>query len=727
MRSRFRILQVGFAMCMVAITAHVGFVQLHDRSLRKQERQQWLVNQSIVPVRGTIFSATGTVLAYDAPAYTIDLKASAIIRKRLAGSLSRSLAPIFAAKPSAILSQLERPGVIWLQMYPYMIDVPLATRDHILAVLKRLGLNQDYTVEKSYVRIYPSGRLASHVIGFTGGQGQGLAGIEYELNAALTGKPGVRRFIQDASGNPVPFMAVKTTPAQNGDNVDLTIDPVIQLYCEEALHTIQQRFSPQHAAIIVENPETGAILAMAVLPNYNPNHYWSFPDATLSTNWALDAPFEPGSTIKPEVLVGALATHSIRLDQTYMSGVVNVDGVPIHDWEPGGWGRLTYEQALIYSSNVGMVHIGQAEGVKTFYDYLDRFGFNHRTGIDLPGESDSILFREHDINPVDYATMAFGQGMAVTPIAQVAAMSAIANGGRLLTPYVVQRIIAPSGHVVYTHKVHVVDQVASPAIMRTVTNVMIKVVNDDPQGAMGVVPGYNIAGKTGTAEIPKPGGGYYANLYNLSFIGFAPAHHPRLLVYVTVNMPRHTAQWGDWVATPAARFVFQHALTYLRIPPHTSTGSTAIPTPESLLAQAPQSVYSRVPRLTGLPITRALAILRAVHDPVEVAGSARTGGHVLSQWPAAGQTLPSGSQVVLTVAHRLPVLTVTVPRLSGMLMTQALHALAADGLHLEPEGYGFGVTQNPRPGVHVAEGTHVQVTFSPRTQATASTIERKQS
>lgn len=709
---RARIIQLGFVVVILGILSRVGFVQAHDVSLQKVARAQWNAVEPIAPVRGTIYDQTGGVLAYDAPSYTIDIDLPPIHARKQTLAVASGLAGIFDVHESTILAQLNRPGVAWLQMYPYLVDIPLATKERVTQLFATLGLTDDYSVNKAYTRIYPDGRLASQVIGFTGPKGQGLAGIEYELNDYLTGKPGTEKYVQDISGNPVPFKPVQETPAQNGDNVYLTINSAIQIYAEQALATIRQRFDPAHAAIVVADPETGAILAMAVLPNYNPNHYWSFPESTLYTNWAIDEPFEPGSTFKPEVLVGALATHSISLNQTYMSGVDYVNGVPIHDWNVWGWGRLTYEQALIYSSNTGMIHIGQAEGVKNFYHYFDAFGFNHPTGIDLPGEAHSIIFREHNINPVDFATMTFGQGVAVTPISQVAAIGAIANGGDLLTPYVVQKIVSPSGRVIYNHKVDVVRRVASAAIMRTVTNVMIKVVNDDPQGADGEIPGYNIAGKTGTAQIPKPGGGYYANLYNLSFIGFAPAHHPQLEIYVTVNMPHHTAQWGDWVATPAARYVFLHAFKYLRIPAHKVAGAATAASP---LAASPTAQYATVPNVRGLSVARATDILR--RDSLFVLSVGNDMSPVADQWPRPGLRVPEGAKVAIATVNQHWAASVRMPNVKGMNMTQAIAVLSATGLRMEASGFGVAVSQSVHAGARLALGTKVIVNFAtPSTQ-----------
>jgi len=712
-RFRARMLQIGFVTFVMVVLGRIEYVQRVDTFLHTRAVNQWTAVEKIDPIRGTIDDSTGGVLAFDAPAYDLDIDLRGIDRHGPATvhTLATDLSRIVHTTPAVMMSQLSRPGIVWLRMDPYLVQVSLATKERVLALFAKLGLHNDINPYKTYRRVYPDGRFASDVIGFTDNVGNGAAGIEYEFNKYLKGVPGKETFTPDNLGDPIPFRPVIKTPVQNGDSIDLTMNPVIQHYAHDALAVIQKRFDPAHAAIIVADPMTGAILAMATLPDFNPNYFWRYPSSTLDTNWAISDPFEPGSTYKPYTLTGALSTHAIALNQTYMSGVDYVNGVPIRDWNLYGWGRLTYLQAFIYSSNVGFIHIGQAEGVKTFYRYFRLYGLNQPTGIDLPGEGHSIIFPEHHLNAVDFATMTFGQGLAITPIQQIAGIGAIADGGHLMTPYVVQKIVAPSGRIVLDTKPHIVRRVASTAIMREITNAMVKVVNEDPQGNVGEIPGYNIAGKTGTAEIPKPGGGYYKNRYNLSFIGFAPAHHPALEIMVTVNVPHHTAQWGDWVATPAAKYVLQKSLTYLGIAPH-SPGATSLQSAPSV----PKTSYVQVPNVQGMTPVAASAKLTQYGLSTDDVGGV---GPVITEWPQPGTTVAKGDPIAFISRPAIAAHSgnVRVPNLTGMLMTEALHVCATLGLELAAHGAGYAHTQSVKPGRMTPLGTVLTVTFTPNPPA----------
>ena len=703
-RYRLFVIRSFFVILFTGVLARIWYVQTVDKFITHRARQEWTAQTTLPAVRGTIYDAAGNVLATDIPAYDIDINAGAI-QKAGSATLTRvadGIAHIIGANPRVVAGRLAQPGLRWLRMYPYMVHVTLSHEQKILALFNRLGLSQDVNPHKTYRRIYPNGSFASEVLGFTGHGGSGAAGLELYYNRYLSGTPGYRRFTRDVVGAPIPFRPTTVHPAQNGDNLYLTINPAIQMAAEHALAVIRQRFTPVRAAVIVSNPQTGAILAMSTLPDYNPNNYWNYPPSVLYTNWAISDPFEPGSTFKPYTLTGALATHAIRLSQKYMSGVVNVNGVPIHDWNYYGWGPLTFAQAMIYSSNVGFVHIGQAEGAKTFYHYIQQYGFTRPTGIDLPGEGNSIIFPKKNLNPVDFATMTFGQGLAVTPIQQVAAMDAIANGGKLLTPYLVQKIVTPSGHVVLNQAPRVVRRVASPSIMRSITQLLVQTVNQDPQGAVGTIPGYQVAGKTGTAEIPKPGGGYYSNLYNLSFIGFAPASHPAVVVFVTVSQPHHTAQWGDWVATPAARYVLQRSLVALHIPPQINATRAIAP-------GAPRTSYVTEPALIGLTPSQAARRLAPLGLLLRQAGAT---GPIAHQWPAAHTRLARGSLVAaVTGKANSATQTAIVPDLQGLLSTQVWHICSWLGISLQMRGAGYAIAQSVPAGHAVALGSTLDVTF----------------
>lgn len=702
-----------FVALLLVVLGRIGYVQSQESFLNGKEQRQWLAEESVLPMRGAIYDANGDKLAFSMPAYDLDLYLPGIqgagLKKLQAAAAG--LAAITGAPPSFMLKQLSRAQVPWLRLYPYLVHVPLATKESALALFRKLGLTSDINPYKTYKRVYPDGSFAAHVVGFVAPTGTGpagaetgAAGIELQYNRYLAGTPGQVQFMQDNMGDPLPFQAVVTKPVQNGDSVYLTIDAAIQHYAEKALANIAHRFTPAHAAIIVADPNTGAILAMAALPNFNPGQYWTYPAATLDTNWAISDPFEPGSTFKVVTLTGALASHSIRLNQTYMSGVDYVNGVPIRDWNLWGWGRISYRMAMIYSSNTGFIHIGQAEGVHTLYKYIHLFGMNQPTGIDLPGEGTSLLFNPHNLNPVDFATMTFGQGLAVTPIQQLAEVGAVANGGHLMTPYIVQKVVAPNGRIVYYRQPHIVRRVAPASIMNEMTNIMVQDVNQDP-ALMAYVPGYNVAGKTGTAQIPKAGGGYAPHKYNLSFVGFVPAHHPVLEIFVTVNEPHNAIQYGNDVASPAAKYVLQKALSYLRIPPH----GQAQANPAAFLAA---TAYTTIPAVQGLSVKAATQLLARAGLTVAAVDSA---GRVVREWPQPGTQVAAGTQVVIATSASTSLSgKVRVPNLRGMPMIEAVSVCSLLGLQIDPKGDGYVTQQSISPGREVPLGTVVITRFAPK-------------
>ncbi|MCY0902058.1 MAG: penicillin-binding transpeptidase domain-containing protein [Firmicutes bacterium] len=707
-KGRSNALRVGFVVLLAVLVTRISYVQEADvKALRSAALSQWDAVSEIVPMRGAIYDANGDRLAFDMPAYDIDLYLPGIQSAGTAtmSRLATGIAQITGGNESFVAGQLQRSDGPWIQVYPTLVNVPLALKDQIVQLFAKLNLSTDVSTSKIYDRIYPGGRFASEVIGFDDQAGQGVAGIELEYNRYLQGAPGEQYFQQDAAGNPIPFHPVVTKPVANGDSVYLTIDASIQHYAEQALALIKKRFTPTHAVIIVADPNTGAILAMATLPNFNPNHYWTFPSSTLDTNWAISAPFEPGSTFKLVTMVGALATHSINLNQTYMSGVDYVSGVPIHDWQPWGWGRITYREAMLLSSNVGFIHIGQAEGEATLYHYIHQFGMDQPTGIDLPGEGDSIRYPLANLNPVDFATMTFGQGISVTPIQQIQEVDAVANGGKLLTPYVVQKVVSPSGKIVYYRAPRLVRQVAPAAIMKTVSDIMVQDVTQGIDTA-AAVPGYEVAGKTGTANIPNGHGGYYQNRYNLSFIGFVPANHPELAMFVSVSDPHNTIQYGNDVSSPAARYVMEKALQYLRIPPNTGHGPSAF-------ADVTQASYRSVPNVVGLSIPAATKLLKT--DGFAVLATEAAGRATL-QWPQAGQHEAQGGQVVLASSLSTSLSgRVRAPHLVGLPMVEAISMCALLGIELDPIGDGYVVSQSVQPGHLLPMGSTMTARFAPYT------------
>lgn len=705
--SRNNLIRVGFVAAMLIVLGRIEWVQAHDRFLKTLEGE-WSAQSTIEPKRGAILDASGDKLAFSVPAYDLDINLPAVqkIGPLKMQSLVNDIAAITGGSSSFLWQQFSRTNTSWLRIYPTFVHLNLSMETKILNLFSKFGLSQAVNPHQTYERMYPDGPFAAHVIGFVDQTGNGASGVELQYNSYLQGVPGSQTFLSDPMGNPLPFTKRVVKPVKNGDNVYLTIDPAIQHYAEEAINTIEKRFTPAHAAIIVADPMTGAILAMAALPHFNPNTYWQYNASTLDTNWAISDPFEPGSTFKIMTLTGALATHAISLNQTYMSGVDYINGVPIRDWNLWGWGRITYRTAMIYSSNTGFIHIGQAEGIPTFYRYFDRYGFNAPTGIDLPGEGTSLIPPEKNLNAVDFATMTFGQGVAVTPIQQIAEAGAVANGGSLLKPYVVQKITTPSGKVIYNRQPEVVRRVASRSIMHQITKVMVQDVADNPYETNAYIPGYDIAGKTGTAQIAYPnGGGYMPHMYNLSFIGFVPANHPQLEIYVTANEPHNTIQYGNSVASPAARFVMQKSLAYLGIPPN---HASLVQNP---LQNVQKASYATVPNVEGMPIAKAVSLVKQSGFPVTATAKS---GLVLFQSPKANSVVSKSTVISLTTdIQEATAKGTVVPDFSQMPMKEAINEGSRMGLQIAPTGDGFATMQSIKAGSTVPFGSVVHVTFKP--------------
>ncbi|WP_304459799.1 peptidoglycan D,D-transpeptidase FtsI family protein, partial [Alicyclobacillus sendaiensis] len=405
------------------------------------------------------------------------------------------------------------------------------------------------TFTPTELRVYPYGDFASNAIGYVV-KGVGESGVELEMNAYLSGQNGLISYKQDPTGIPIPGSVKVIRAAKPGDSVQLTLDDTIQGYVEDQMDALVQKYHPQHAAIVVSDPQTGAILAMSSWPNFNPNEYWKASLEALSSNWAVSSAFEPGSTFKPFVLAAALATHSINLYDTFQSGQITIDGQTIHDWNYVGFGVLTYQQALEESSNVGFARIAMALGWPNLDKYLQLFGFTQPTGIDLPNEATSILFPPSEQGQLELATAGFGQGIAVTPMQQIMAMDAIANGGRLMRPYIISKVISPSGKVIQENRPTVIRQGFLPEnVIQEVRDTMVLDVSDPKHGidTGAAIPGYEVAGKTGTAQIVNPATGtYYQSKFETSFIGFVPAQDPKVVVYVTVYDPQVAPDeaWG---------------------------------------------------------------------------------------------------------------------------------------------------------------------------------------
>lgn len=710
-RKRMWGMQVALLATLGIVAVRIQFVQhvFGPRLLSAASQVQQDTMVSLAP-RGALLDSSGHQLAYDVPAYMFDIKTSAFAGQL--PKLANELAPILNASSSVVLAKLQS-SIKWAQ-WPMPILEP--AREQIVSLMAKSSHSQDVTFTSTEERFYPYGNFAANTLGYVNQQGVGMSGLEYQYNSVLGGKNGKYTFLRDGAGFPIQSTMKVLQPAVPGQNVELTLNQTVQGFVENAMNNLDQKYKPKHAAIIVMNPQTGAILGMASRPTYNPNQYWTASAEALNNNWAVNSAFEPGSTFKVMVLAAALATHSISLNQTFKSGTFAVDGSVIHDWNYWGWGTISFLKALEYSSNVGFATIATRLGWSNLLHYMKAFGYLGKTGIDLPGEATSIIFPPSLRGPVQLATSGFGQGIAVTPLEQMAAVGAIANGGKLMKPYLAKAFINPqTGKVVKTIPPTVVNpQVVPQNVAQEVSNAMVLDVSKGIDNA-GYLKGYDVAGKTGTAQVVDPKTGqYYTNRYIVSFIGYAPGWDPQVEVYVTVDSPntKPNQTWGSTVSTPYAREILKECLQYYHISPKSGTVSASV----SSGPTTPVVKYEQTPDLIGKSAAAAASILKGLHLTSSNLGGS---GTVQSQWPAAGVEVPLGATLYY-YSPLAPGKSLVMPNLKGTSMREAGDILAAMGLSMLPGGSGFAVSQSIPAGRPVQPGTTIRISFQPPPNPTST-------
>lgn len=697
-RKRILFLQAGLLALLVLIAWRVRYIQhVFGPKLLQSAGQVQDEEHTILAPRGALLDNDGNRLAYDVPAFMMDIEINAFPDK---SALADILSQVLQQPIDTILPDLQKDSK-WIRWQHPVLE---PQKEKLEASLKEIKHEQNVTFTPTEQRFYPYGTFAANTIGYVGPGDVGDGGLEAEYNSWLTGENGKIDYTQDAEGFPIPTSIQIVKQPKPGDSVETTIDQTVQGFVEHEMDDIVSKYHPAHAAIVVMNPKTGAVLGISSRPTFNPNNYAQASSEALSNNWAVNSAFEPGSTFKVIVLAAALATHTINLDQTFQSGHIVVDGRQINDWNYRGWGTITFRQALEYSSNVGFATIAMKLGWPNLLKYMQAFGFMQKTGIDLPAEATSILFPPSEQHKIQLATSGFGQGISVTPLQQMAAIGAIANGGDLMKPYIAKAIVDPSGKVVKNIQPTVVRQDFLPKDV--VSEVNQTMVLDVSKGidAEAIIKGYDVAGKTGTAQAVAPNGQYYSNRFNVSFIGYAPADDPKVEVYVTVNWPK-TAEantWGSTIATPPAKNIMLDCLQYYHIPPKGDATSLA----DAKSSAQTASKYVETPNVTGKTKAETERILKAAGlTPVWIG----SGSSVDRQWPPAGLEVAAPSKLYVWMPGSKSN-TVAMPDLSGLSMREAGNLLAALGLGFHPQGSGFVTGQSVPSGQSVTSGTQVTVT-----------------
>lgn len=496
-----------------------------------------------------------------------------------------------------------------------------------------LNIDGVYLVKESK-RYYPYDTLLSHVLGYVGIDNQGLSGLELYYNDYLTGEDGSIKYFSDGKGHKLELAEIYESPT-SGITLQLTIDIRLQQAVENELDNAISKYDADSAIAIAMDPNTGEILAMASRPNFNSNDYQSYSTEVINRNLPIWMTFEPGSTFKIITLSSAIEEGLVNIfeDRFTDSGAITVDGATLHCWKHGGHGNQTYLEVAENSCNPGFVNLGLMLGKEKIMNYIKEFGFGEKTGIDLNGEGTGILFDLDAMGNVELATTAFGQGISVTPIQQVRAVSAVVNGGNLYSPYIVRNFLeSETDTIVKSNSPTLIKNVISEETSSIVRYALESVVAKG-SGHNAYIENYRIGGKTGTAQTVE-NGVYSDSKYILSFIGFMPADDPKIVVYVAVQNAKNVVQYGGTVAAPIARNIFLSAIDILDISPDTE----GIPKEYTWL----DIKYVIVPDVTNLNLEDAKKALKGFN--IEYSGN---GDKVVYQSPNGGMYVKEGGTVIL--------------------------------------------------------------------------------
>ncbi|TDQ42321.1 stage V sporulation protein D [Aureibacillus halotolerans] len=624
-RKRLFYILLGGILLFIVISARLAYVQvIQSPWLSGKAEDLWSRDLPFEPERGEILDRNGTPLATNVSAPSLYVVPRQIENPAEA---SKSLAPVLGMTVEKLYGMMTKKESI-VKVHP---EGRKLTDDKVAAV-RKLELNGVYLTEDSK-RHYPFGSYLSHVLGFTGIDNQGLTGLEAIYNQELMGKRGQLSFMSDAKGQRLKGEADRYKAPVDGLDLRLTIDSNVQTIIERELDAAEEQYSPDGLVAIAMDPNTGEILGMSSRPDFDPESYKQVPSEVYNRNLPIWSSYEPGSTFKIITLSAALEENLIDLqhDSFYDPGYIKVAGATIKCWKRGGHGSQTYLEVVQNSCNPGFVTMGQKLGKERLFQYVDEFGFGKKTGIDLQGESSGILFDIDNVGPVEQATTSFGQGISVTPIQQVAAVAAAVNGGYLYKPYVAKEWVDPiSGLIVDRQTPSLKRQVISEETSKEVRYALESVVAQGT-GKNAFVEGYRVGGKTGTAQ-KAVNGQYLQNNYIVSFIGFAPADDPQIVVYVAVDNPKGTVQFGGVVAAPIVGNIIGDSLQAMEVPKR----QNQIEKERTYL----DPVLYEVPHLLGLTkkdIRNSLASFHLKHSG--------EGEVIVAQAPAPGEKVEQGAVI----------------------------------------------------------------------------------
>ncbi|HIW34444.1 MAG TPA: stage V sporulation protein D [Candidatus Paenibacillus intestinavium] len=617
-----------FTILIFAIVAFIGlsirlsYVQLvQGAELSEKAENSWRRDIPYVANRGEIWDRTGVRLAYNVSTPTVWAIPVQVKEKE---KTAQTLAPLLNMTVEEVLAKVSKVERI-IQLGPGGRKM---TSEQATSI-RELNI-PGIVVAEDNKRYYPYDGLAAHILGFTGIDNQGLTGMELTYNDRLTGTQGMVSYLSDAAGRQMPNSSDTYVKPREGLTLQLTIDQQIQTVMERELDQAMTGLNANAVMAIAMDPNTGEILAMASRPGYSPTNYQEVDPTVYNRNLPIWMTYEPGSTFKIITLAAALEEKKVNLqtDSFYDGGAVEIGGARLRCWKKGGHGSQSFLQVVENSCNPGFVELGNRLGKDTLFEYIRNFGFGKKTGIDIGGEGNGILFKLSQVGPVELATTAFGQGVSVTPIQQIAAVSAAVNGGTLYKPYVAKAWInRDTGETVQANEPTVVRQVISEETSKQVREALESVVAKGT-GRNAFIDGYRVGGKTGTAQ-KVIDGRYSTSEHIVSFVGVAPADNPQIVIYVAVDNPEGI-QFGGVVAAPIVRNIMEDALQILEVPKRTNQidrlykyGETPIVEVPSLIGKTVSEIYE------DLNMNFMLT-------------SSGTGKVVIKQAPAAGERVERG-------------------------------------------------------------------------------------
>lgn len=644
--ARVRIIMIGtiFGLMFMTVAGRAFYLQiLQHEDLVKRADKQHQHKVDLTPARGSILDRNGTTLAE-----SIHMDSCYAEPKRIkdVDGTAGVLAPILGVPKSELVSRLSvNKSFTWVERW---LAPEVATR---VKNMKLPGIG--FAPESK--RFYPNMEIAAHVVGFTGRDPNGLEGIELKYDSTILGNTGYMITERDALGRNISIKNTVIKDSSPGKSVVLTLDKTIQFIAEKELAKAVSDSGAKAGMALVMESDTGRVLAMANYPTFNPNAYSRYSLAQLRNHVVADS-FEPGSTFKVFTIAAAVDAGIIKPTDMYNceNGVYQYAGKTIHDDHPHS--RLSVSEIIKYSSNIGSAKIGLRMGGDKMFTYLNNFGFGGRTGIDLPGESSGSL--RHHLSGLELANISFGQGVSLSAMQLVTGLSAIANGGNLMKPYLVEQVLDDKGIVVQKFEPQVVRRVISPETAQKMTKMMETVTGEGGTGTKAAMDGYRVAGKTGTAQKVDPVTHTYSAKRIGSFVGFVPSDKPKLTIAVIIDEPQGV-KYGGVVAAPAFKGIAQNSLAYLKV-------------------------------LPNVPVTTALKQTEVKNSPAQTDESLSDGD--FQDTPAEGETMPD---------------------FKGMSMRRVLQVMEKRGINIRLIGSGRAAEQSPPPGYKIRGVGEVWIKFAP--------------